>query len=235
MTTHAPARGQRTGQQQRRTSEKPAKVQTSLSQGQQFLDTVNTIAKLESRSKRYRDVTGDEGNTAEGFVGVEEDDDDDQELHYLQEDEEIGDGPGVYGEDEDVDGDPYPPEDGSEEGGAWADSGDQEDDYAGNEPGVDDVCHQEAYYSPGEGSGDGATDYEYPEQEDEYADREPGGDDEGDQDAYYPQDDDDGVEADGDGDFGLDGLIDSQVDDDSNDDDDDGGWMDLFESLFDFV
>src|SRR6266699_3618606 len=70
MTTHAPARGQRTGQQQmKRTSENRGKFQTSHVQSRQSFDTVNTTA-VESRSKSYRGVAGN------------------QELHYLEEEEE---------------------------------------------------------------------------------------------------------------------------------------------------
>src|SRR6266852_7235650 len=134
MTTHAPARAQRTDQQQKkRTSESRGKLQTSLAQGQQFVDTVNSFAKLESQIKRPRGVAGAKGKTAEGSVraaelpedregAVEQElddlyayeyadgdlegvDIDDQGLYYLQGDEEIADGMGVDGEYEDEDGD----------------------------------------------------------------------------------------------------------------------------------
>ena len=69
VTKQAPARGQRAGQQERkRTSETRGKPQTSLVQGQQIVNIVNTNAKPDSRSQRSRNVTGKKGNTAEGFV-----------------------------------------------------------------------------------------------------------------------------------------------------------------------
>ena len=127
MTTHAPVSGQRhgTGQQKKSTGETRDKLQTSLVASQQFLDTINTIAKLESRSKRCRDVTGDNRNTTEEFVvAVELPDSEDGEHQSSKnqviilsmsriksadgklegdEDDEIADGLGFDDEDKDED------------------------------------------------------------------------------------------------------------------------------------
>ena len=204
-TTHAPARGQNTGQQQmKQTSNTGGKLQTALVAGGNFLDTVNTTVKaitnIESLSKTFHDVTGDKGITTEGnALPVELFDDGvgtaEQELGNNSldvEDHEYADG--------ELEGD---------------DNNDQElycgqgDDEIAAGVGVD-----------GEDEWEGA-DYGDPEQEDEYACSELGVDDEGDQEVYYPSEDeynggeqeayldyeDQGQEHEYDGDYPQDGGI----------------------------
>ena len=80
MTTHAPARGQSTGQQQmKKPSNTGGKFHMSLATGGAVLGTVNTFAKtisnVESLNKTFHDITGNKGNTTEGASAVEQPDD----------------------------------------------------------------------------------------------------------------------------------------------------------------
>ncbi len=177
-TTHAPARGQHTGhQQKKRSSEASGKYQTPDVQVQPFLDSVNTTAELEPQGNRYRGVADDQGNTTKGSVRAAEQPGDGEtlepELGQISlgvEDYEYADRE-VERDDNDDQEFHYLQEGEDTDNGLGVDGEDKDEDGKS--------------YPPEDGSEERGADYGDQEQGDEYGRREPG-DDEGDQEGYYP-------------------------------------------------
>ena len=179
-TTHAPARGQSTGQQQmKNTGNTGGKLKTSLVAGGTLLETLNTTAKtvanIQSLNKTFQDITGNKGKPTEGHASA---------LAVERPDDRAGIAEQEPGNNSlDVEDHEYA--DGELEGD---DNNDQElycgqgDEEIAEGVGVDYEGDQEAYY-PSKGEYDVGDQGAYPDYEDQGQEYEYDG---GNQEVYYP-------------------------------------------------